>query len=82
MTLFDFQLLPVPEQVSVLYDQGVYIGKRKVGELSALLYQLDSFYVEVLYQKYRRYIGRIRCSSSTHLLDPYLEQINVEHLVG
>ena len=82
MTLFDFQLLSRNEQVSMLYEEGVYIGKRKEGGLTILLYQVDSFYVEVYYRKYRKYIDRIRCSASTVMLDPYLEQINVEHVVG
>jgi len=82
MTLFDFQVSPIPEQVAVLYEQAVYIGKRKQGGQIALLYQLDSFYVEVFYRTYRRYVAHIRCSASTALLDPYLEQIDVEKLVS
>jgi hypothetical protein len=82
MTLFDFQLNPIPEQVAILYQQGVYIGKRKEDELIVLLYQLESFYVEVIYRNYRRYVARIRCTASTSVLDPYLEQINVEDLVS
>jgi len=81
MTLFDFQLLPEQEQVNSLYHDGVYIGKRKAKETTILLYQLDSFYVEVFYRSYRRHISRIRCSGSTIFLDPYLEQIDVEDLV-
>jgi hypothetical protein len=80
MTLIEFQLLNRPDQISILYKHGVYIGKRKHGYLTALLYQLDSFYIEVVYQTYRRHIARIKCSDSTHILDPYLEQIDVELL--
>ena len=82
MTLFEFQLLPETEQVSILYECGVYIGKRKEKKRSTLLFQLDSFYVEVYYSSYRRYISRLHCSQSTVLLDPYLEQIDVEYLVS
>jgi hypothetical protein len=78
MTFFDFQSLPVQEQVNILYYHGVYIGKRKAVRLTVLLYQLESFYVEVYYRKYRHQISSIRCSDSTSLLDPYLEQIEVE----
>jgi hypothetical protein len=81
MTLFDFQLLRQNEKVDVLYEQGVYIGKRKQGEATVLLYQLDSFYVEVFYKKYRCYVTKLHCFSSTSLLDPYLHQIDVESLV-
>ena len=82
MKQFEFQLLATPEQINILYKQGVYIGKRKENKLTVLLYQVDSFYVEVVYRLYRRHIARIRCFASTALLDPYLEQIDVEHLVG
>ena len=82
MTLFDFQLLSDNERIHLLYHEGVYIGKRKKEQLTALLYQLDSFYVEVIYRKYRRHIASMRCTASTAILDPYLEQIPVEHWAG
>lgn len=82
MTLFEFQLLSEGEQIATLYRQGVYIGKRKVENMTVLLYQLESFYVEVVYRSYRRFIEKIRCSASTSILDPYLEQIDVEYLVS
>jgi hypothetical protein len=82
MKLVEFQLLQIQDQISTLYKHGVYIGKRKRGHLTILLYQIESFYVEVVYRMYRRHIAKIKCSESTVVLDPYLEQIHVEHLVG
>jgi hypothetical protein len=82
MNLFDFQLLSMHDQVKVLYEQGVYIGKRRNNDYTALLYQLEGFYVEISYRQYRRHIDRIYCSASTSILDPYLEQIDVVHLVN
>jgi hypothetical protein len=82
MTLLDFQVLTMQEQINVLYQHGVYIGKRKADKLTVLLLQLDSFYVEVFYKRYRVEITRVRCSSSTNMLDPYLAQIEVEYLVS
>jgi len=82
MTLMEFRLLAVADQINILYKEGVYIGKRKQAHLTKLLFQVDSFYVEVAYRIYRRYIAAIKCSRSTSLLDPYLEQIDVEHWVG
>jgi hypothetical protein len=81
MTLFDFQVLTMQEQINLLYEQAVYIGKRKADKLTVLLLQLDSFYVEVFYRKYRIEISRLRCSTSVNMLDPYLAQIEVEDLV-
>lgn len=82
MTLMEFQDLTESEQVNTLYREGVYVGKRKQGRFKVLLYQLESFYLEVFYSSYRRHIYKIRCSDSTAMLDPYLEQINVEYVMS
>jgi hypothetical protein len=81
MTLFDFQVLPQPEQIDFLYREGVYIGKRRQDTYTLVLYQVEGFYVEIWYLHYRKWIERLYCFRSTALLDPYLELINVEHLV-
>ncbi|MFL5810433.1 MAG: hypothetical protein ACJ749_12990 [Flavisolibacter sp.] len=81
MKWFEFEQLPVVEQVGLLYKHGVYIGKRKERNRTLILFQLEGFYVEVFYTKYRHHIASLRCSDSTMLLDPYLEQIDVEYTV-
>ena len=80
MTMYDFQLLQEQEQIDLLYKNGMFIGKRKEGCCIILLYQYESFYVEVVYRKYRRHVKQLHCSDSTELLDPYLEQIDVKNL--
>lgn len=81
MRLYDFIHLSQKEKVTLLYEHGVYIGKRKQGSAVVLLYQLEGFYAEVFYRTYRRVIDRISCFSGTARLDPYLTGIDVEHLV-
>lgn len=81
MKMHDFQLLPEQDQIDILYQYGVYVGKRKEAFSVILLYQFESFYVEVFYRKYRSHVRRLHCFESTDLLDPYLEQIDVENLV-
>lgn len=81
MRLHDFIHLPESEKARLLYKHGVYIGKRRHGTISVVLYQLDGFYAEVFYRSYRREIDHISCFSGTARLDPYLTEINVEHLV-
>lgn len=81
MTVYDFRMLSDCEQIDLLYKEGVYIGKRPHPGSQILLYQLDAFYVEVYYQKYRCLIKRLHCFTSTTLLNPYLEQMNVGELV-
>jgi hypothetical protein len=82
MKLFDFQLLELDEKLELLHRQGIYVGKRKEDGLCFLLYQLDCFYVEVCYRFYRRQVMQVKSFSSTTVLDPYLDQINVEALVS
>ncbi len=81
MTLYDFRMLSDTEQIDLLYKNGVYIGKRKQGSSIVVLYQLDAFYIEIFYRKYRSVITRMYCFASTILLNPYLDQIDVEELV-
>jgi hypothetical protein len=81
MTLFDFQILAQNEQIDLLYREGVYVGKRKQGDHTLVLYQLESFYVEVWYLQYRKWIEKLHCFRSTSLLDPYLDLMDLEHLV-
>lgn len=80
MTMQEFQVLPREEQVPILYQNGVYIGKKKTDELIRLLFQLESFYVEIIYINYRKFIYKIRCTNSTCILEPYLNQIDVKCL--
>ena len=81
MKMHDFQLLPEQDQIDILYQFGIYIGKHKQAVSINLLYQLEGFYVEVFYRKYRSHVKHLHCFESTEFLDPYLEQIDVENLV-
>lgn len=76
MTLYEFKILCDEERVDVLHKDGVYIGKRLDNSLVVVLYQLHTFYVEIVYRKYRHYIHSIRCSENTVLVEPYLDQID------
>ena len=82
MQMDEFQLLSQKEQIAMLYQQGIYIGKEKAGGATILLYQLDSFYIEITYAIYRRAIQTIKYSDSTSILDPYLDQIPIQYLAA
>lgn len=82
MTLYDFRMLTDSEQIDLLYQDGVYIGKRVKGGVTVVLYQYDAFYVEVFYRKYRCHIQRIYCFTSTDLINPYLQNMDVAPLVA
>ena len=81
MRLFEFQSLSDTEKIALLYKEGIYIGKRRIYNRIALLYQFESFYAEIFYKSYRKYVDHINCFETTAELDPYLENINVEDWV-
>ena len=73
----EFERLSENRQVDILYHDGVYIGKQKGFCSTLLLFQLESFYVEIDYLVYRMKIYSIECFASTASLDPYLSQIEL-----
>jgi hypothetical protein len=75
MKLSEFRILHQSRQVELLYRHGVYIGKKKLDGSIRVLYQLDSFYVELIYSVYRKYISRINSFSSVASIDAYLEEM-------
>jgi hypothetical protein len=81
MTMPEFYILSYNEKIDLLYKEGVYIGKQKERHLTKVLYQLDSFYVEIYYKKYRQFINQVKCFTGTDRLDPYLLQIDVEDII-
>jgi len=82
MNLNHFRLLAKKDQFALLSQQGVYVGKRKEDEITMVLYQLDTYYVEIFYRKYRQYVSDVRFFTSTDEIQSYLEQIDVQRLVG
>jgi hypothetical protein len=82
MTMYEFQKLEENEQLTILYNEGVYLGKRTEASRVVLLYQIEGFYAEVYYRIYRQYISKIELSANTSILDPYLEQFDVANLVN
>jgi hypothetical protein len=56
MSLYEFNALNELEQTEVLKEYREKLSKRKEGEYSVTLYQIDSFYVELYSHNFdRRY---------------------------
>ena len=81
MRLYEFRMLCQQEQIDVLHLHAVYVGKRKENEQFVVLYQLEHFYVEIFYRRYRSHVDHLSIFTSTDQLQPYLEQIDVEELI-
>jgi hypothetical protein len=76
MTSIAFESLCQNDQLSLLYRKGVYIAKRKFKNLSAILFQLDNFFVEIVYEKYRCVVKEIISSNSMNILFFYPDVVH------
>ena len=81
MKTTEFESLALKRQLNLLYHDGVFIGKKTSMLGTAVLYQFESFYVEIHYFEYRRHVQWMHCFESVDLLDPYLQNMNVADLV-
>ena len=76
-----FQQLSKREQTTTTWEQGVFVAMRKSENLMVLLYQLDTFYVEMYYNHPLVKIEKVRCFSCTDELEPYLSAIDLSDLL-
>lgn len=81
MTLYDFILLAPEQQADATWKRGSFIAVGDKGSMKVLLYQLDSFYVEVYYNCEKGKIEEFRCFDSTYYLEPYLAAIDLSELM-
>ena len=70
------------DQADIIWDQGVLIGKRNDGFYKILLFQVDAFYAEMYYHAHFNVIIRIKTFTGTEGLEPYLQQIQIDHLLN
>ncbi len=77
MNIYDFNRLGEAEQTDVLLHHGVMIGFRKEYLYKVLLFQVNSFYVEVFYNPERNTVFQYKSFVSTDYLEPYLEDIEL-----
>ena len=77
MTLYEFNALSEDEKAAVLWSKGDFVTERKENNFNILLYQVQSFYVEVFYSGNENKISRLRSFSSTEQLEPYLNNIDI-----
>jgi hypothetical protein len=76
MTLYEFNVLDEMEQAEAVWA-GVFVADREDEQHRILLYQIDSFYVEVYYHKQHNVLIRFQSFSSINQLDPYLDKIDL-----
>jgi hypothetical protein len=81
MTLNEYLLLRPEERADITWKYGAFIAMADKGFLKVLLYQINSFYVEVYYNCDLGRVEEFRCFDSTDGLEPYLAAIDLSELL-
>ena len=80
MTFEQFRSLPKDMQRNVVKHCGVFLfGRTGVG-VNVMLYQVESFYVEIYFDEKMSEATRIRSFEDTRHLEPYLRMVDVSEL--
>ena len=71
MTLYEFNLLDINNQMETVNQQGVYLDNHITKIEKFNLYAINMFFVEVCYNSLENKISGIKSFKSGHLLDKY-----------
>ena len=71
MTLYEFNLLDINNQMEAVNQQGVYLDNHITKDEKFNLYAINMFFVEVCYNSLENKISGIKSFKSGHLLDKY-----------
>ena len=71
MTLYEFILLDINNQMETVNQQGVYLDNHITKDEKFNLYAINMFFVEVCYNSLENKISGIKSFKSGHLLDRY-----------
>lgn len=79
--IYGFIRLSMNERAQVTWDSGTFLLSRSGGEaVTVNLHAVEDFYVEVTYSNEHNTIADVTPFNAPHLLEPYLEQINLSDL--
>ncbi|HVG14331.1 MAG TPA: hypothetical protein VM935_05190 [Chitinophagaceae bacterium] len=81
MKLSGFVLLSLEEKKNVVLHKGVLVGKKWGTKHLVFLFQVNGFYVEVVCSVREKKIEEYRAFAETEFLTPYLESIQIQHLI-
>lgn len=77
MTFNNFLSLTQEQQIRILIQKGVRVSKRDESGCMFCLYQVASFYVELIYDFDTLELLKMRKFECTSLLEPYLNNISL-----
>ena len=71
MTLYNFNKLDLNEQLTVVWNEGVFLDNYITKTERCNCYAIDKFFVEVVYDPQVNTITELRSFKTGHLLDKY-----------
>jgi hypothetical protein len=77
MTLSTFLSLSDHRKNMVIMQKAISVASRKEGHYEHVLFQIEGFYVEVVYELYPTELWSLRAFDNTDELAPYLEQMEI-----
>ena len=81
MELEFFNALPKKAQQELLLAQGTFLTERTDGPFRIMLYQLESFYVEVHFFNLYNKVAFFSAFDTMEALEPYLDTIDVSGML-
>ncbi len=76
----EFKNYDKTQQAEALWESGIIVAYMKDEIFMYILYQIESFYVEVKYHISKNTIKGLKCFSDTEQLKPYLNLIDISNL--
>ena len=80
ITLYEFNALNEFEKGSVLWNYGVHLSERFENKTGFSLYQINDFYVEVMYNGSINAITRFTSFKTSTKLQLYLDKIDISEI--
>jgi hypothetical protein len=80
MELKEFKYERKDKKIEMLFSNGIYLATRIEKNNTILLFQINSFYVEVYFYDDFSEPGYMKAFTDTGFLNPYLEQIDIDFL--
>ena len=77
MTLHQFTRLTQDEQATATWQNGTFLAIAAMDHIKILLYQLNSFYVEVFYDTSTAKVCMIKSFTDVEELEPYLHKVDI-----
>ena len=77
MTILQFKRLRELKQLKIVHRNGVFLAERYDSQYRYKLYQVEGFYVELIYTYTDNVMRMMDVFDGTASLDPYLDEIHI-----